>query len=105
MNSSQRSAEVALEAALLLFMWMIWTTLWQSSLLVLTHDNAELTRQRECFTYQDHLRKRPDNVWKGKTSLKKRKQKKNLEVEWMTILCVTLNTHHSDSFTDRRTSW
>lgn len=75
MNSSQCREEVALEAALLLFMWMIRTTLWQSSLLVLTHDNAELTHQRECFTYQDHPRKRPDNVWKGKTSLKTKQHK------------------------------
>lgn len=78
MNSSQCSAEVSLEAALLLFMWMIWTTPWQSSFLVLTHDNAELKHQRECFIYQDHLRKRPDNVWKGKTSLKKNKKNKKL---------------------------
>lgn len=66
MDSSQRSAEVALEAALLLSMWMIWMTLWQSPLLVLTHDNAELTHQRECFTHQDYLRKRPDMFGKGK---------------------------------------
>lgn len=79
MNSSQCGAEVALEAAVSRFMWMMGTTLRQSSLLVLTHDNAELTHQRECFTYRGHLRKRPDNVWKGKGSLKtKQNKKKNI---------------------------